>query len=337
LKVEEVVEPPQLETPKLPLNQAGLTLADEGIISAVVPHLFIPANTPIQAAKVHSNKLHEKHSADGVQAYAKLAGREWTFYVKELRNMIGRAPDKTGPGSVKVEEKKYEAVQIDLGPSKTYSRNHAAIYFDSEAGRWFIEALGRNGVRIDYQNMHLNEKRMLISGQVIEIGGVEMMFCLPDDEEGNLVVHPRYLRRAGLIEGEDKEEEVEYIAPLLSSGPASQTPVRGHHGVPGASLIAPAPPDFRRDSTPQNSGASAFSMAQSSAYSGGMVFMNQENVDLSLDTNKLVKPPFSYAQMISQAILDTPGEQLNLNGIYNYITERFSYYRHQPTGGWQVS
>lgn len=65
--------------------------------------------------------------------------------------------------------------------------------------------------------------------------------------------------------------------------------------------------------------------------------MNADDIDLSLDCNQHIKPSYSYAQMISQAILDTEDEKLNLNGIYNYIMDKYAYYRHQLGGGWQVS
>lgn len=64
--------------------------------------------------------------------------------------------------------------------------------------------------------------------------------------------------------------------------------------------------------------------------------MNADDVDLSLDSNQHIKPSYSYAQMISQAILDTEEEKLNLSGIYTFIQEKFAYYRYQAGGGWQV-
>lgn len=67
------------------------------------------------------------------------------------------------------------------------------------------------------------------------------------------------------------------------------------------------------------------------------MLMNSSNdLDLSLDENKHIKPQYSYAQMISQAILSTEDHKLNLNGIYRYIMDNFAYYRHAQAGGWQV-
>lgn len=48
------------------------------------------------------------------------------------------------------------------------------------------------------------------------------------------------------------------------------------------------------------------------------------------------KPPFSYAQLIVQAILSAHDKQLTLSGIYTHITKNYPYYR-SADKGWQVS
>lgn len=47
------------------------------------------------------------------------------------------------------------------------------------------------------------------------------------------------------------------------------------------------------------------------------------------------KPPYSYAQLIVQAITLAPDKQLTLNGIYNHITKNYPYFR-TADKGWQV-
>lgn len=51
-----------------------------------------------------------------------------------------------------------------------------------------------------------------------------------------------------------------------------------------------------------------------------------------------VKPPWSYAQIIAEAIRASPNERLTLDAIYKSICERYAYYRNLPEGsGWKNS
>lgn len=47
------------------------------------------------------------------------------------------------------------------------------------------------------------------------------------------------------------------------------------------------------------------------------------------------KPPYSYAQLIVQAITSASDRQLTLSGIYAYITKNYPFYR-TADKGWQV-
>lgn len=322
-------------------------MRDDELVSAVVPSLTMPPHH-VQASTDHDNTLHEKHNKDGVQAYAKLAGRDWTFYVKNLSNIIGRPPEGANPhashrgspdaeesGALPGESPERDGVHVDLGPSKMVSRRHAEIYFDSDLEEWKIQVQGRNGIRINFVPYRKGDHQILINGHIIEIGGVEMMFVLPQ-KEGSLQIDRKYLERAGLVqvvEDDTQTHETDHLTPSARlSGQAS----RGHNGT-GPLPIAPAPPDYRRPGTPVSARTKApFSVGKSPGFAGGTMLMNGDDVDLSLDSNQHIKPSYSYAQMISQAILDTDDEKLNLSGIYNYIMEKYAYYRHQHGGGWQV-
>ena len=46
-----------------------------------------------------------------------------------------------------------------------------------------------------------------------------------------------------------------------------------------------------------------------------------------LPRNPHTKPPYSYGQLIVQAIASAPERKLLLNEIYNYISENYPYYR----------
>ena len=60
-----------------------------------------------------------------------------------------------------------------------------------------------------------------------------------------------------------------------------------------------------------------------------------QDIDYSKDAAKDLKPPFSYATMIAQAIFSSEEEKLTLSNIYAWISERYAFYRHSNSG-WQV-
>ena len=65
---------------------------------------------------------------------------------------------------------------------------------------------------------------------------------------------------------------------------------------------------------------------------------NLRSTDISSDLsknrelyqNKEIRPPFTYATLLRQALSEAPGKQLNLNEIYSWFTSTFAFYRHNP-------
>ena len=47
------------------------------------------------------------------------------------------------------------------------------------------------------------------------------------------------------------------------------------------------------------------------------------------------KPPFSYTNLITAAITSSPTSKMALSDIYQWISDRFPYYRHAAPG-WKV-
>jgi len=90
--------------------------------------------------------MHIVHSRPGtppaedqkpIQAYAKLQGEDFVYYIRTLSVLLGR---KTAP---------YDEVQVDLGTSKIVSRIHARIEYNFVTKSFELTCLGKNGVFID--------------------------------------------------------------------------------------------------------------------------------------------------------------------------------------------
>ncbi|KAJ9064510.1 hypothetical protein DSO57_1020485 [Entomophthora muscae] len=58
---------------------------------------------------------------------------------------------------------------------------------------------------------------------------------------------------------------------------------------------------------------------------------------MTFDANNEEKPPYSYSQLITRAILETPNKQMLLSEIYDWMMERFPYFRYDRAGVWKNS
>ncbi|CDK26149.1 unnamed protein product [Kuraishia capsulata CBS 1993] len=235
-----------------------------------------------------------------IQAYAKIAGKDWTYYVKSLSIAVGRNAESSSSESTE------EKVDIDLGPSKVVSRRHAVINYNLTSRRWELKVLGRNGLKVDTAKVNMSTGSLdviaLRSGNIIDIGGTQMMFILPDSSPVIADVFQHNLRSKRLKES----------------------------GRPNGYTAFPS----------TTSNMKGFQMFNKSEMRGAEVNLpspsHTPEQDLSKDEAKDIKPPYSYATMITQAILSNPDGILSLSQIYDWISTRYAYYRHSNQG-WQNS
>ncbi|KAG4305424.1 hypothetical protein PORY_000980 [Pneumocystis oryctolagi] len=293
------------------LNNLTISPANPQQINDIISKLSMPMRS-VHVAQQYANCLNAVNYIGGVQAYAKLAGATWTYYVKALNVTIGREPDRTNPSSDSLSEFDVH-IDLDLGPAKVVSRKHATIEYDLQGRFWECIIYGRNGVRIDNKLYRDNKRVKLSSGNILEIGGVQMMFVLPDSV-------PKISINALNYNEDDIFDKY------------NQVHDRKSHDIKGALFSPSRRKSYEKGSHKENL-VSKYYLSTSSKYENNESLIER---DLSLDSAKDIKPPYSYATMIAQAIMSTEEGKLTLSGIYSWISNNYAYYRFSKSG-WQNS
>ncbi|KAJ5105838.1 hypothetical protein NUU61_003185 [Penicillium alfredii] len=315
---------------------------NQDLVDLVISYLNAPREEQ-RVARDHSNiKTGNKESI--VQAYAKIAGRSWTYYVKTQHVNIGREPDREQKSNeqsspVSIAARALPDVHVDLGPSKFVSRLHAEIFYDGEdTPSWHIRVNGRNGVRLNNTIIKRGTDAILSCGDIIQVADSQMMFVTPGDEPN---IHPNFIQRAQRIANGELPDpnSSTWDASQHAHPPTSQATEPARPSSSGGPSLAPAPQFLKRQVTPPPRSPDtigARTAKQSPLYNRGMMMESTEDIDYSKDAAKDLKPPYSYATLIAQAIFSSEEEKLTLNSIYNWIMERYAFYRHSQSG-WQNS
>jgi hypothetical protein len=309
----------------------------------------------------YANDLQARRTqGQNIAAFAKIAARDWCFFVKDTRVLIGRVdaalrptpavqqqPDLTG---LPISETAISdwGIHIDLGPERQVSRVHAEINFNSQDQTWYILVNSRNGLKLDDRNLNKGAMEPLHSGICIGIMGTQMLFLLANQQDD---FHPMLWRQVKNEDAADSDNDHQPPKSHQHAHPSGPTPKReAYDPFPPSShprhkqhssqayysqmTSTPGRPPpgtpltFRNERDPRSKGSPATFL--------GTVFDGQDDIDYSHDSAKDIKPPYSYAQLIGQAILSSSEEMLTLNSIYEYIKVRYAYFRH-TTAGWQNS
>jgi len=366
-------DPPRTRiTESVASNDSNTTLPNGGDLdniqdpverqNLVIASLRTPRDYTPNAVVDYANDLQARRTqGQNIAAFAKIAARDWCFFVKDTRVLIGRAdaalrptpaaqqpqPDLTGLPMSETAITEW-GIHIDLGPERQVSRVHAEINFNSENQTWYILVNSRNGLKLDDRNLSKGAVEPLHSGICIGIMGTQMLFLLANQEDD---FHPmlwRQVRNEDAAESDNDHQPPKSHQHAHPSGPTpkreaydpfppSSHPRHKQHSSQAyysqmTSTPGRPPPGtpltFRHDRDPRSKGSPATFL--------GTVFEGQDDIDYSHDSAKDIKPPYSYAQLIGQAILSSNEEMLTLNSIYEYIKVRYAYFRH-TTAGWQNS
>lgn len=328
----------------------------EDTADLIIPYLKSAADSVAVAEEYPNHRTEERYGKGNINAFAKVCGREWTYYVQDSKIFFGRALDGPHARQPQKETAAQESgddqppIDIDLGPSKVVSRMHAELRYSQTDDGWFVYAYGRNGVRVDETNLKKGQNTKVKSGTIITIAGTEMLF---QSASGKTEVHPTFLDRVlGHQNNEGLDAELgtghPQRLPDRASGPIPNGPPPSHShqyaytrpDISQQTTIAPGPSDLARPVTPEPSPpkrptTGSAKKRSPNSYKRGIMMESTEQIDYSLDASKDLKPGCSYASMITWAIISTEDQSLSLNGIYNWIKAHYAYYR-LVNSGWQV-
>ncbi|KAG9324469.1 hypothetical protein KVV02_006613 [Mortierella alpina] len=105
-----------------------------------------------------------------VQAYAKLEGDSFCYYIRTLQVTFGRKASSS------------DQVDIHLGTTKAISRQHARLFYNFTTQRFEMMVFGKNGAFINDQFIEKGVTVPLENRTKIQIGEVSFSFLLPKIE-----------------------------------------------------------------------------------------------------------------------------------------------------------
>uniref|UniRef100_A0A1B6DXR0 Fork-head domain-containing protein n=1 Tax=Clastoptera arizonana TaxID=38151 RepID=A0A1B6DXR0_9HEMI len=280
-----------------------------------------------------------------------LKGREFEYMVRQKRIIIGRNSSRG-------------EVDVNMGHSSFISRKHLELYFDHP--HFFMVCNGKNGVFVDGVFQRKGAPQLQLPKTCtfrFPSTTIRLIFqSLVDEADPPLNVSPPKHRaplpplRINIPDSDSNFSPFPSPTGTISAANSCPASPRGGHGRRNVSADLQMAAAYAAAVAGPHSVINTVTVSTSNSVDDRSDMMLDGDVHQS-ENGKMFrpsngcpppinepysppkddsKPPYSYAQLIVQAVASAQDKQLTLSGIYSYITKNYPYYR-TADKGWQNS